>query len=41
MFINLYELAKKSDDTEMMSFFTEVLEVYDKYNVNGHIEWKK
>ena len=41
MFINLYELAKKSDDTEMMAFFTEVLEVYEKHNVNGHIEWKK
>jgi predicted restriction endonuclease len=41
MFIRLYESAKSIGDDEMMAFCREILEVYDKYNVNGHIEWKE
>ncbi|MBI2019000.1 HNH endonuclease [Candidatus Daviesbacteria bacterium] len=41
MFIRMYKLAKKEGHQEVLAFVTEVLEVYEKHNVNGHIEWKK
>lgn len=41
MFINLYELAKKVDDKETMNFCSQILEVFEKNNVNGHIVWRK
>jgi len=41
MFIRLYELAKNNNDKELMKFCEDVLQVYEKNNVNGHIVWKK
>jgi len=41
MFINLYELAKSIGDTNTMNFCAQILEVFEKNNINGHIEWKK
>ena len=41
MFIRLYELAKKKSDKGLQKFCSEILTVYEKYNINGHIEWKK
>jgi hypothetical protein len=41
MFIRLYELAKVQDDKTVQKFCTEILEVFEKNNINGHIEWKK
>lgn len=41
MFIHLYELAKKIGDLETMKFCSEILEVFEKNDVNGHIVWKK
>ncbi|MBI4896632.1 MAG: HNH endonuclease [Candidatus Aenigmarchaeota archaeon] len=41
MFIHLYELAKACNDKKLLQFCKEVLEVYEKNNINGHIEWKK
>ncbi len=41
MFIRLYELAKYSEDQQLLKFCTEVLEVYEKNGINGHIEWTK
>ncbi|MBU2446637.1 MAG: HNH endonuclease [Bacteroidetes bacterium] len=41
MFIRLYEAAKVIGDTETMQFCAEILEVFEKNNVNDHIEWKK
>jgi len=41
MFIRLYELAKKNNDKELMKFCEDVLKVYEKDNINGHIIWKK
>jgi len=41
MFIKLYELAKKSEDKPLIKFCTEILEVFENNNINGHIEWKK
>ena len=41
MFIRLYELAQKSQDYELVKFCTEILEVFERNNINGRIEWKK
>ena len=41
MFIRLYELAKKNNDKELLKFCEEVLKVYEKNNINGHIVWRK
>ncbi len=41
MFINLYELAKKEDNKEVLNFCEDLLNVFEKHNVNGHIEWNK
>ncbi|MGX2982447.1 HNH endonuclease [Helicobacter sp. 23-1045] len=41
MFIRMLETAKEADDKELIAFLNEVLEVYEKHNINGHIVWKK
>ncbi len=44
MYIRLYGLAKKGeskDHKELQKFFTEILEVFEKYDINGHIVWEK
>ena len=41
MFIKFYNLAKKRNSKELTNFFSEILSIYDKHDVNGHIEWKK
>lgn len=41
MFIRLYELAKTNNDKELIKFCGDVLQVYEKNNINGHIVWKK
>lgn len=41
MFIRLYEMAKSIEDIETMNFCSAILEVFEKNNINGHIEWKK
>lgn len=41
MFIRLYESAKSINDTETMKFCLDILQVFDRNDVNGHIEWKK
>ena len=41
MFILWYELAKKENNKEFFSFCKDLLEVYEKHNINGHIVWKK
>jgi len=41
MFIRLYELAKTQKDRNLQNFCAEILEVFEKNNINGHIEWKK
>lgn len=38
--IRLYELSKSEQIDDMMVFCREILEIYDKYDVNGHIEWE-
>lgn len=41
MFIRLYELAKKEKNKELKKFCAEVLETYEKHNINDHIVWKR
>lgn len=41
MFIRLYELAKSQENQELLDFAKQVLEVYEKNNINGHIIWNK
>lgn len=41
MFIRLYDLAKKQDSQELVKFCSEILEVFEKNNINGHIIWER
>lgn len=41
MFIRLYELAKTEGNADLLAFTAAILEVFEKYDVNGHIEWKR
>lgn len=41
MFIRLYELAKTQNNQELLKFCSEILEVYEKNNINGHIVWER
>ncbi|NPV87258.1 MAG: HNH endonuclease [Anaerolineae bacterium] len=41
MFIRLYELAKVQQDESLMKFCAEILEVFEKHDMNGHIVWKR
>jgi len=41
MFIRLYELAKNEGNEELKKFCTDILETYEKYNINGHIVWER
>jgi predicted restriction endonuclease len=40
-FIRLYEAARTCGDKQLQDFCRQVLEVYEKNNVNGHIIWEK
>lgn len=40
MFIRLLKLAQSEHDEAMVAFCRDILAVYDKHNINGHIEWK-
>lgn len=41
MFINLYELVKKEQNEKLKRFCAEILDTYEKHNINGHIIWKR
>jgi hypothetical protein len=41
MFIRLYELAQKQEDASVQNFCVEVLEVFERHDVDGHIVWKR
>ena len=41
MFINMYKMAKKENNEEMIEFCKDILETYEKHNINGQIVWKK
>jgi len=41
MLIRMYQAAKKQKNKEILDFCTDLLRIYEKYKVNGHIVWKK
>ena len=41
MFIRLYELAKKEKNQNLQEFCIEILQTFEDFNINGHIEWEK
>ncbi len=41
MFIRLYDLAKKEKNEKIQKFCSDILEIYEKYRINGHIKWEK
>ncbi|WP_233707505.1 HNH endonuclease [Helicobacter bizzozeronii] len=41
MFIRMLESVRETGETRLISFFEEILSVYEKYGINGHIVWKK
>jgi 5-methylcytosine-specific restriction endonuclease McrA len=41
MFIRFYELAKVEGNELLFNFSSEVLQVFEKYDIKGHIESKK
>lgn len=41
LFIRLYDLAKSENNLPLLKFCTELLEVFEKNNINGHIEWTR
>ena len=41
MFIHLYELTKIKGEKTLNNFAADILDVFEKYGINGHIDWKK
>ena len=41
MFIHLYELTKVKGETTLNEFASDILDVFEKYGINGHIDWEK
>lgn len=41
MFIRLHSLAKEKGDREIQEFCSNVLQVYEEHNINGHIQWNE
>lgn len=40
-FIRLYQLAKKENNKQLIDFCSQILEVFERNNVNGHIKWER
>lgn len=41
MFLRMLDAAKKEGNEDIISFVEDILKVYEKHNMNGHIVWKK
>lgn len=41
MFVRMYKMAKRENNEKILKFTKDLLEIYEKYNVNGHIKWEK
>ncbi|HXK64748.1 MAG TPA: HNH endonuclease [Spirochaetota bacterium] len=41
MFIRLLKIAKEVGDIKTQKFCEEILNTYEKFNINGHIKWDK
>src|SRR4030066_385289 len=40
MFVRMYKMARKEKNKEILDFCKDLLKVYEKYKVNGHIKWE-
>ncbi|MCY3594196.1 MAG: HNH endonuclease [Bacteroidetes bacterium] len=40
MYQALYQIAEKLGDRDMLDFIEDVMKVYDKHEINSHIDWK-
>ncbi|WP_257842570.1 HNH endonuclease signature motif containing protein [Helicobacter sp. 13S00477-4] len=41
IFVRILEEAKREGENKLVDFIEEVLGLYEKHNINGHIKWKK
>lgn len=41
MFMRLYDFAKGEKDKKLQKFCSDILKLYEKHGINGHIEWEK
>lgn len=41
MFVHLYELTKAKGEVTLNQFSADILNVFEKYGINGHINWEK
>ncbi len=41
MFIHLYELTKAKGEVTLNQFSADILSVFEKYGINGHIDWER
>jgi hypothetical protein len=41
MFIRLYELARSESNYELQKFCADILSMYEKHDINGHIVWNR
>jgi len=41
MFVQLYELAKKEGNQKLFNFCKDILEMYERHDINCHIVWKR
>lgn len=41
MFIRLYELAKSENNEELKKFCADILDTYEKHDINGQIIWNR
>ena len=41
MFIRLYELSRSVEDHETRDFCLDILEVFEKHNIDDHIKWRR
>ena len=41
LFVNMYNIAKRNGDERTKEFASAILEVYEKFEIDTHIVWKK
>lgn len=41
LFVNMYNIAKRNGDERTKEFVSAILEVYEKFEIDTHIVWKK
>ena len=41
MFIHLCQIATQEGDEKLVAFLTDILRMYEKHDINGHIKWRQ